>query len=141
MSKLLPKPLILIAEDDPDDALMLKDAFSEINQHTVTFLNNGKLLIEHIQKMLLANQLPHLILVDLNMPVVDGRSVIKELRKDPKTKNIPLIVLSTTKNTDDIDSVLALGADEFFTKPASFSDLVDITDAIAKKWLIPNQNI
>lgn len=128
-------PLILIAEDDPDDTLMLKDAFSEINQNAVTFLNNGKLLIEHIQKLLIAKKLPKLILIDLNMPVLDGRSVIKELRKSAETKNIPLIVLSTSKSKDDIDSVLALGANEFFTKPASFSDLVGITSMIANKWL------
>jgi len=129
-------PLILIAEDDPDDALMLKDAFLEIDQSAITFLNNGKLLIEHIQKLLLAKTIPSLILIDLNMPVLDGRSVIKELRKHEETKNIPLVVLSTSKNKDDIDSVLALGANQFFTKPASFSDLVDITSMIADKWLI-----
>lgn len=129
------KPFILIAEDDPDDALMLKDAFSEINQTTITFLNNGKLLIEHIQELLPTKKLPNLILIDLNMPVLDGRSVIKELKKHDETKNIPLIVLSTSKNKDDIDSVLALGANEFFTKPASFSDLVSITSKIADKWL------
>ncbi|WP_113660746.1 response regulator [Pedobacter nanyangensis] len=128
-------PLILIAEDDPDDALMLKDAFSEINQNMVTFLNNGKLLIEHIQQLLLTNKLPNLIVIDLNMPVLDGRGVIKELQKNTETKNIPLVVLSTTKNKEDIDSVMALGASEFFTKPASFSDLVGITNTIANKWL------
>lgn len=128
-------PLILIAEDDPDDALMLKDAFSEINQNMVTFLNNGKLLIEHIQQLLLTNKLPNLIVIDLNMPVLDGRGVIKELQKNTETKNIPLVVLSTTKSKEDIDSVMALGASEFFTKPASFSDLVGITNTIANKWL------
>lgn len=132
---LMQNPLILIAEDDPDDALMLKDAFSEIDLSAVTFLNNGKLLIEHIHQLLLAKKLPNLILLDLNMPVLDGRSVIKELRNREETKNIPLVVLSTSKNKDDIDSVLALGANEFFTKPASFSDLVGITSLITDKWL------
>lgn len=128
-------PLILIAEDDADDALLLRDAFLEINQTNTTFLSNGKLLIEHIQQLILAKKLPHLILLDLNMPVLDGRSVIKELRKLEETVDIPLIVLSTSKNKDDIDSVLALGANDFFSKPTSFSDLVGITSAIAKKWL------
>lgn len=129
------KPLILIAEDDQDDALMLKDAFSEINQNAVTFLENGKLLIEHLQKLLNDKELPSLILVDLNMPILDGRGVIKELKKRVETKDIPLVVLSTSKNKDDIESVFALGADDFFTKPASFSDLVDIVTIIAGKWL------
>lgn len=129
------KPLILIAEDDQDDALMLKDAFSEINQNAVTFLENGKLLIEHLQELLNDKELPSLILVDLNMPILDGRGVIKELKKRVETKDIPLVVLSTSKNKDDIESVFALGADDFFTKPASFSDLVDIVTIIAGKWL------
>jgi len=129
-------PLILIAEDDPDDAMMLKDAFSEINQNSITFLNNGKLLIEHIQKLLVAKKLPNLILIDLNMPVLDGRAVIRELRNSTETKDIPLVVLSTSKSRDDIDSVLTLGANEFFTKPTSFSDLVGITDEITNKWLL-----
>ena len=129
------QPLILIAEDDPDDALMLKDAFGEIEHTAVTFLNNGKLLLEHIQELLLNNKFPHLIVIDLNMPVLDGRSVIKILRNNAQTKNIPLIVLSTSKNKDDIDSVMALGADDFYTKPASFSDLVNITSTITHKWL------
>ncbi|MGV3546706.1 MAG: response regulator [Pedobacter sp.] len=128
-------PLILIAEDDPEDPLMLKDAFSEINQNAVTFLNNGKLLIEHIQKLLLHNEMPNLVVIDLNMPVLDGRDVIKELRKSDQTKNIPLVVLSTTKNKEDIDLVLELGANQFFTKPASFEDLVNITTNMASKWL------
>lgn len=129
------QPLILIAEDDPDDALMLKDAFGEIQHTAVIFLNNGKLLLEHIQELLLNNKSPHLIVIDLNMPVLDGRSVIKILRNRTETKNIPLIVLSTSKNKDDIDSVMALGADDFYTKPASFNDLVNITSTITNKWL------
>lgn len=133
------KPLILIAEDDPDDALMLKDAFSEINQNAVTFLENGKLLIEHLQKLLIVNEVPNLILIDLNMPILDGRGVIKELKKSPETKDIPLVVLSTSKNKDDIETVIALGADDFFTKPASFSDLVYIVTTIASKWLNTKQ--
>ncbi|WP_199117202.1 response regulator [Pedobacter sp. ASV28] len=135
MTEIMNTPIILIAEDDPDDALMLKDAFSEINQTAIKFLENGKLLMDHIKQLLLADQMPNLILIDLNMPVFDGRSVIIELRDNPRTKDIPLIVLSTTKNKDDIDSVMKLGANEFFTKPSSFKDLVDITNSITNNWL------
>lgn len=130
-------PLILVAEDDPDDALLLKDAFLETDQSKVAFLDNGKLLLEYIKQLQLLNKVPQLIVIDLNMPILDGRSVIKELRKNKTTSNIPLVVLSTTKNQDDIDMVMSLGADAFFTKPSSYSDLVAITAAISKKWLTP----
>lgn len=130
-----PNPLILVAEDDPDDALMLRDAFREINQVNITFLTNGKLLIEHIQELLANNQLPSLVVVDLNMPVLDGRAVIAELKNSDLTKQIPLVVLSTSKNKQDIDSAIALGANQVFTKPASFKDLVNITTNITNKWI------
>lgn len=129
------QPTILIAEDDPDDALMLKDAFSEINQTAITFLNNGKLLVEHIQKLLQNNEQPNLVVIDLNMPVLDGRGVINELKKSVATQHIPLVVLSTTKDKDDIAAIIALGASDFFTKPSCFNDLVKITNTIANKWL------
>lgn len=129
------QPTILIAEDDPDDALLLKDAFSEINQTAITFLNNGKLLVEHIQKLLQNNEQPNLVVIDLNMPVLDGRDVINELKKSVAIQHIPLVVLSTTKDKDDIAAIIALGASDFFTKPSSFNDLVKITNTIANKWL------
>ena len=61
--------------------------------------------------------------------------IIKELKDNPQTKDIPLVVLSTTKNADDIQSVYNLGANDFFTKPSSFADLVTITQSILSKWL------
>lgn len=132
--------IILVAEDDPDDTLMLKDAFSEINQSGVTFLSNGKLLIDRVLELQTAQMLPQLIVVDLNMPILDGRSVIKALKKNKHTVGIPLVVLSTTKSQEDIDSIMKLGAAAFYTKPSSFSDLVSIATAITNKWVSPNQS-
>ncbi|WP_410220861.1 response regulator [Pedobacter sp.] len=137
IDKLL-EPLILIAEDDPDDTLMLMEAFSEINQTSIKFLTNGKLLLEQVMELSQKDFLPKLILLDLNMPVLDGRGVIKALKANPSTKNIPIVVLSTTKNKDDIDSVFNLGVTDFFTKPSNFSDLVNIAKIVSQKWLPTN---
>ncbi|MCJ0741960.1 response regulator [Pedobacter montanisoli] len=137
IDKLL-EPLILIAEDDPDDTLMLMEAFSEINQTSIKFLSNGKLLVEQVMELSQKDFLPKLILIDLNMPVLDGRGVIKALKANPSTENIPVVVLSTTKNKDDIDSVFNLGATDFFTKPSNFSDLVNIAKIVSQKWLPSN---
>jgi len=138
MNQSLSNPLILVAEDDPDDALMLKDAFIENNYSSPTFLSNGKLLMDYIKLMLVNNQIPGLVMLDLNMPVQDGKSVIIELRANPKTQHIPVVVLSTTKNKEDIQSIYNLGANAFFTKPSSFVDLVKITESITNKWLNTN---
>ncbi len=128
-------PIILIAEDDPDDTLMLRDAFAEIGEDRLMFLENGKILIEYLDELIACNKSPLLIIVDLNMPILDGRTVIKRIKSDKKTAKIPLIVLSTIKNGEEIQQVLSIGANDFFTKPSTFQELINITSAISKKWL------
>lgn len=125
----------MVAEDDPDDALLLRDAFEEINQSSVVFFANGKLFAEQIDRCIETNHLPELIILDLNMPYLDGKAVINLLRSKEETIKVPIIVLSTSKNQEDIDSSKQLGADDFFTKPAKFSELVDIITGLNHKWL------
>ncbi len=126
---------ILVAEDDPDDRLLMKDAFSELDFTEIDFFNNGKLLVDHIFKYLNEEDIPQLILVDLNMPMLDGRGVIKALRAEEKTSKIPLVVLSTSKEEKDRRTALELGADDFFSKPASFGALVEILSGIRNRWI------
>lgn len=128
-------PLILVAEDDPDDALILKDAFLEINLPCPKILENGKLLIDYLNNLLANNELPQFIVIDLNMPILDGRGVLKALKKNSATSKIPVIVLSTTKSVDDIEALRKLGANDFYTKPSSFAELVKIAGSMTQKWL------
>ncbi|HEY0898815.1 MAG TPA: response regulator [Sphingobacteriaceae bacterium] len=134
------RKLILIAEDDPDDQLMLVDAFGE-NQISdrLKFVTSGDEVLDYLNASRKASKLPDLILLDLNMPKVDGRTILKRLKTDPDTRSIPVVILTTSKAKTDEISVIELGASGFFTKPSSFLELVEITSCILQKWL-PNNN-
>jgi len=134
------RKLILIAEDDPDDQLMLVDAFEE-NQvaDKLQFVTSGDEVLNYLNISRRTAQLPDLILLDLNMPKLDGRTILKLLKTDPETRAIPVVILTTSKEKTDEKSVFELGASGFFTKPSSFLELVEITSCILQKWL-PNNN-
>ena len=126
---------VMVAEDDPDDALLLRDAFEEIKQSSVVFYANGKLFAEQIERCIETNHLPELVIVDLNMPLLDGKAIIRLLKSKEETAHIPVIVLSTSKSQEDIDTAMQLGANNFFTKPAKFSELITILTDLNDKWL------
>lgn len=131
--------LILIAEDDPDDRLMLREAFNENNIYDrLSFVESGDKVLTFLRSALQeqTDQLPNLILLDLNMPKLDGRGVLKELKADPQMQNIPVVVLTTSNAEEDRKSVIELGAADFFTKPSSFTELVEITSSILQKWFL-----
>ncbi|HEY1023520.1 MAG TPA: response regulator [Sphingobacteriaceae bacterium] len=135
---------ILIAEDDPDDRLMLQEAFNENNiNDTLSFVESGDKVMTFLRSALDEQSipLPNLILLDLNMPKLDGRGVLKQLKADPETQDIPVVILTTSKAEEDRQSVFELGASDFFTKPASFNELVEITSSILQKWFLNNNSL
>ncbi|WP_373695810.1 response regulator [Brunnivagina elsteri] len=77
---------------------------------------------------------PGLILLDLNMPKKDGREALKEIKNDPKLKQIPVIVLTTSKAEEDIYHTYDLGANSFIIKPMDFESLVEVMRTIGKYW-------
>ncbi len=79
--------------------------------------------------------LPGLILLDLNMPRVDGREALAQLKQDPVLRRIPVIVLTTSDADDDIFRTYDLGVNSFITKPVSFEGLVDVMRGLGHYWL------
>src|ERR1035437_4418011 len=97
---------ILIAEDDADDRFLLQSAFEENRfNDKLHFVENGVELIDYLNTFILNDtgaKVPHFILLDLNMPKKDGREVLKEIKQNPVLKRIPVIILSTTNNEQDM---------------------------------------
>ncbi len=77
---------------------------------------------------------PGLILLDLNMPKMDGREALREIKADPKLRRIPIIVLTTSKAEEDIYRTYDLGVNSFITKPVSFTALTEVMKTLAKYW-------
>ncbi|MBC7183921.1 MAG: response regulator, partial [Marinobacter sp.] len=94
-------PRILIAEDDPDDRLLLSEAFAErFADSELTFVQNGEELLATLAGG--DRSRPDLILLDLNMPLKDGRATLHELKTDPLLQQIPAIILTTSMAEEDI---------------------------------------
>jgi CheY-like chemotaxis protein len=127
---------LLVAEDDLDDCFLVAEAwqeacFQDTEKILPRFVHDGKDLLS-----LLASpaQLPALILLDLNMPVLDGRHALEKLKSNQETCEIPVIVLSTSNHQNDIQSVYSLGASGFIQKPSSYEALVDIMKNLTNYW-------
>jgi CheY-like chemotaxis protein len=131
---------ILMADDDEDDCLLAREALAESRlANELRFVKDGEELMdylhqrgEYVQK--LNSPRPGLILLDLNMPKKDGREVLKEIKTDPNLRQIPVVVLTTSKAEEDIYKIYDLGANSFITKPVTFSSLVEVMKTIGKYW-------
>jgi CheY-like chemotaxis protein len=127
---------ILIADDDMDDCMMIKEAFQESRLlNSLQFVHNGEELMNSLnQKLEKQHPLPGLILLDLNMPKKDGREALKEIKNHPKLKQIPVIVLTTSKAEEDVVRTYNIGVNSFITKPVAFESLVQILRDLGRYW-------
>jgi CheY-like chemotaxis protein len=114
--------IILLADDDFDDAEFFADALNDVDPR-VKFCHaeNGFGVFEHIKT--LGNRKPSIIFLDLNMPEMDGWECLSILKRDPVTKNIPVMIYSTSSYNRDKQNALACGATAFITKPSDYESL------------------
>jgi len=141
MTQAQKKPItILLSEDDPDDALMAKEAFRESHVcNDLIVVEDGEALMDYLHcRNDFADrdpaEQPGLILLDLNMPKKDGREALKEIKGDPNLRQMPIVILTTSKAEEDIIRSYNLGVNSFITKPVSFEGLVDVVKTISKYW-------
>jgi CheY-like chemotaxis protein len=129
-----------MADDDPEDRLLTQEAFEEVNLvNHLYFVEDGEELLDFLKRR---GQFtapdsaprPGLILLDLNMPRMDGREALAEIRADPALQRIPIVVLTTSKSEEDILRTYELGVNSFITKPVTFEGLVDIVNTLTKYW-------
>jgi CheY-like chemotaxis protein len=125
---------ILIVDDDADDREILRDAFmTQDGQRQYVFFENGDALLDYLHKN--QEELPSLILMDLNMPGKDGREALKEIKSDQKLQHIPTVVFTTSSSQRDKQTSYSLGANCFITKPDTFNKLVELANSISRLWL------
>ena len=133
---------IVVADDDEGDRYLIQKAMEDCGLTAdVHFLEDGQTLVDRLTLQLTtatssrAAQLPCLILLDLNMPRMDGRDVLKTIKSHPDLKGIPIVVMTNSNNPDDVDSTYRDGANSFFTKPLNYSGLVDLIRLLKTYWL------
>ena len=111
----------MIIDDDDDDRFFFKSALMEMLPTSICFEANG--CIEALQQLRMGEQLPDFIFLDINMPRIDGRECLKELKKDAKLAHIPVIMYSTSFNDASIAEFSKLGAASYLNKPTNITKL------------------
>jgi two-component system response regulator len=132
-------PTILIADDDADDRMMIKEALEENSfSHDMRFVEDGEELLDYLHqrgKYLTEKVVrPNLIILDLNMPKVDGREALSQIKSNVNLKRIPVIVLTTSRAEEDIIRTYDLGVNSFICKPVRYNDLVIVAREIGNYW-------
>ena len=131
---------ILLADDDADDRMLAREALAESRlANDLRFVEDGEQLLDYLYRRgrfadPRTSPRPGLILLDLNMPRMDGREALRAIKGDPNLRSIPVVVLTTSKTEQDIYDSYDLGVNSFVTKPVTFDALVAVIKALGRYW-------
>lgn len=143
---------ILMADDDEDDRELARDALREARvANPLRFVVDGQDLIDYLRREGEYGRpgadapRPGIILLDLNMPKKNGREALAEIKADEALRRIPIVVLTTSKDEQDVLTTYDLGANSFITKPVTFAGLVEVMKAWGRYWFelvdLPNGKV
>jgi len=131
---------ILLADDDEEDRELTRDALQDARlANEMRFVVDGQDLMDYLRREgRYAEEgkapRPGIILLDLNMPKKDGREALAEIKSDPELRRIPVIVLTTSKDEEDVFRTYDLGVNSFITKPVTFAGLVEVLGTWSRYW-------
>ena len=120
--------VIFLIDDDIDDQEFFVEAVKEVDPNIVCHLASS--CDEGLELLNKSSVLPDYIFLDLNMPKVDGKKCLLELKKNARVKDIPVIIYSTSSLKKDIDETKGMGAVHFLTKPAAFRELCEAIENV-----------
>lgn len=133
---------ILIIEDNPDDGLLTMRALKKLNYTNIKLVENGSQALgylyndDHVEES--KHLPPDLILLDLNLPIIDGFTILKKIRSSKSTKHTPVIVLTSSGEEKDIKQSYDLGANSYIQKPVDFIEFEKAAVLISEYWLTLN---
>jgi CheY-like chemotaxis protein len=133
---------ILMADDDEDDRELTRDSLQDERlADEMRFVVDGQDLIDYLRRegryaeAPAETPRPGIILLDLNMPRKDGREALAEIKADESLRAIPVVVLTTSTDEQDVRRTYALGANSFISKPVTNAGLIDVMNSLTKYWL------
>jgi CheY-like chemotaxis protein len=136
-------PIVLVAEDSDSDRLIIEEACREAGVPAeLRFVADGEDLLDYLRRTGPYAEgggrdapAPVLVLLDINMPKLNGHGAMRQIRADPRLRNLPVIALSTSDSPRQITEAYAVGVNSFLTKPARFPDFVDLMRRFSAYWL------
>lgn len=135
---------ILLAEDDPRDVELTLEALREHNlANEVVVARDGEEALDYVYRRRRFESrppgFPVVMLVDLKMPKVDGVEVVRQIKSDQTTRMIPIVVLTSSRESRDLDECYRLGANAYVVKPVEFRDFVDAVRQVGSFWALLNE--
>jgi len=128
---------VLMADDDPEDCMLASHAFAESGAKvSFSCVLDGVELMDYLtdHSSSEAKRLPDLLL-GLNMPRKNGRQALIEIKPEPSLQHIPIVILTTSADQNNVDRTLKAGAESFITKPATSDEWVEMMKSLAERWL------
>ena len=135
------KPYILLVEDNGDDVELTKRAFSKNRiLNDIVVLNDGAAAAEFLfEEKREGRGLPQFILLDLKLPKISGLEVLEMIKKNPETRLIPTVILTSSKQEEDRLAGYELGANSYVRKPVDFNEFVEAVRQVGLYWLVLNE--
>ena len=117
---------ILLADDDPEDRMIMEDTFREIDlSGLIHFVENGENILAYLDGKVNNEDLPTLIVLDLNMPRMNGTQTLKLLKANERYRHIPVIIFSTSINAIEMNECIKTGATSYVVKPVTYKECLD----------------
>ncbi len=138
MDKDLKPVSILLVEDSPDDVEITRRALSrgQVKNNLLVARDGQEALDILFARRDTDGALPGLILLDLNLPKVDGREVLEKIKSDPKLKRVPVIAMTSSTREEDVLRTYDLGVNTFISKPVKFEDFIRVIATIRDYWIL-----
>jgi CheY-like chemotaxis protein len=133
--------VLLVVDDDLEECMLVRDALAEsLLANDLQFVHDGDELLAYLRHEGAysdpqTSPRPGLVLLDLNMPRKDGREALAEIKADPRLRQIPVVILTSSRAEEDICRSYELGASAYITRPVTFEGLVDVLGSLGKYWI------
>jgi chemotaxis family two-component system response regulator Rcp1 len=132
------KPVnVLLVEDSPADVRLIREALKSATVPVhITVAQDGVEAMNYLHDSEQAAALPDLMLLDLNLPRKNGREVLAEVKTSPQLKQIPVLIMTSSRSDEDVNEAYALNANCYIAKPYDFQEYVSVVRAIERFWLM-----
>jgi len=132
--------VILLVEDNPDDQALTLRALRKNNlANEVITANDGAEALDYLFDAARASGLPALVLLDLKLPKIDGLEVLRRIRADERTRRLPVVVLTSSKEDRDLTESYNLGVNSYVRKPVDFTEFMEAVKQLGLYWLVLNE--